>query len=308
MPPFGALNTARTRRSSHRLPGRLLCIPLLLCISAAYSAVAASLPLTDTVSSLRPTWTIGDWWVVESQVYDHGDKKPGAVPGWLDKETWLFSVIATNSIDGQSCYEVSIKPGDGNRCPYWFSCWFRISDLLVMRRELHQPTITRTGRPFSAPAAQADYSKDEESPFLPSDFPNLPLTTPHFAGGQTNRYAPQASPSRPASAPQGVPRKSPRSLSGSVTQAFQPNESMEQENAHRPGAAMPPNSPGAKVRFGVILLAQSADKYERQSWHSDLPWHVYGEKSEHGVAVRRSWLADHGHASAPVNPVQGGAK
>ena len=303
-----AFGSQRPAPAGTRLFRNFLWILPLLWVAAFSSSAAGPSPAGNTVSSLRPTWMIGDWWVMESQVYDRGDKKPGAVPGWLDKESWLFSVAATNSIDSQSCYEVSIKPGDGNRCPYWFSCWFRISDLLAMRRELHQPKATRTGRPFSAPAVQANYSKDEESPFLPPDFPSLPLATPHFAGGQTNRYASLTSPIRPASAAQGAPQNSPRSLSGSVTQESHPNETMEQENALRPGAAMPPNSPGAKGRFGVIVLAQSADKCERQSWHNDLPWHDYSEKSEHGVVVRRSWLTEHGHASAPVSPVQGGAK
>ena len=70
-------------------------------------------------------------------------------------------------------YQVSIQPKDGNRCPYSFMCWFRTSDLLVMRRELRQPTATRTGRPFSGPVVQANYAKDEAMPFMPADFPNL---------------------------------------------------------------------------------------------------------------------------------------
>jgi hypothetical protein len=285
------------------------CVLLLLCAMAACSTVAASPLSTETVSGLRPKWAVGDWWVVESQVYDHGDKEPGATPGWLDKEAWLFSVIATNAIDGEPCYEVSIKPGDGNRCPYWFSCWFRVSDLLVMRRGLHQPLATRTGRPFAGPVAQVDYSKDEASPFMPTDFPSLPLTTPHFAGGQTNRYA--ASPTSVSSFSGAQPhqRKSPRSLSGSLTQAFHPNESMGHEDSFQPGAGIPPSSSGAKSKSGVIILTQSAGKGERQSWRDDLPWHVYGERYERGVVVRKSWLAGHGHGDGgPANPVKGGAK
>ena len=273
------------------------------------SAVAASSPSTGTVPSLRPAWAVGDWWVVTSQVYDHGDKKPGAVPGWLDKEPWHFSVVATNAIDGEACYEVSIKPGDGNRCPYWFSCWFRMADLLVMCRELHQPKATRTGRPFSALVVQADYSKNDESPFIPSDFPNLPMTTPHFAGRLTNSYAAKAAPVGPGSVAQGTSRKSARSFTGFASQSFHPHETMPYESALRAGAASALNSKGASSTSGLFVVAQSSDGYERQNWHSELPWHVYAEKCEHGVAVRRSWLADHGHAAgAPVDLVQGGGK
>jgi hypothetical protein len=281
----------------------------LLGLLAAGSTLTAPTLAPDTVASLRPTWTIGDWWVVESQVYDRGEKRADAVPGWVDKEAWLFRAMATNAIAGESCYELSIRPGAGNRCPYWFSCWFRVSDLLVMRRQLHQPTATRTGRPFSVSAVQTDYAIDYESPFVPSDFPNLPLTMPHFAGGQTNHYVPKPAPIRGVSPLPAASRKSPRSLGGSVTQTFHPNQGMEQERAKLPDASTLPKFPETGGRFGVIVLDLSGDKYERQSWHRDLPWHVYGEKCEHGVTVRRSWLAALGHAtSGPASPAPGGAQ
>jgi hypothetical protein len=286
-------------------PGRWL-VPLLYCVWLTFSTSAGAAPLADAVPGVRPTWTIGDWWIVESQVYDRGDKLPGAVPGWLDKETWLFSVASTDSIDGEPCYQVWIQPTDQNRCPYWFSCWFRMSDLLVMRRELHQPEATLSGRQFSAPVAQANYSKDEETPFVPLDFPSLPLTMPHFAGGMTNVYKAKVSSTASAPAPQGAPQKLARSLAALVTQTFHPNETLEHEQAFRPGS---PTPPGAESRLGVFILAHAAEKYERQSWNSNLPWHVYGEKWEGGQLVRKSWLADWGHKTgSPTEPPAGGVK
>jgi len=282
----------------------------LLCfVSAALLAIAGSPVLADTASSVRPTWTVGDWWVVESQVYDRGDRKPGAAPGWLEKEAWLFTVEATNAIDGKSCYQVSIKPKQPNRCPYWFTCWFRMSDLLVLRRELHQPDTTRTGRPFSGPVVQANYSSDEESPFMPADFPNLPLTVPHFAGEATNVYAARTSPAPSGAAPSGAARNSSRSLARVVTQTFRPNERLEHDTTLTSAVAMPANPIGGKGQFGVLVLAQSADKYERQTWHSALPWQVYAENWECGQMIRRSWLAGSGHATgAPVDSPAGGGR
>ena len=286
-------------------PGRWL-IPLLSCLWMTFSASAGSAPLADAVPNVRPTWTVGDWWTVESQVYDRGDKMPGATPGWLNKETWQFSVVSTNSIDGEACYQVSIQPKDQNRCPYWFSCWFRMSDLLVLRRELHQPAATRTGRQFSAPVVQANYSKDEEAPFMPFDFPSLPLTIPHFAGGMTNVYRTKVSFTRRAPAPRGGPQKPARSLAASVTQTFHPNETIGHEQVF---GSRSPNPPGAQVRFGVFVLAQLADKFERQNWNSNLPWHAYGEKWEGGLLVRRSWLVDCGHTiGSAVEPSAGGGR
>ena len=287
----------------------ILSILLLFIASVAFLSLASFPASADALSNILPTWTVGDWWIVESQVYDRGDRRPGAVPGWLDKEAWLFSVEATNSIDGEGCYQVTIKPKEPNRCPYWFTCWFRMSDLLVLRRDLHQPTTTRTGRPFAAPVAQANYSSDEPMPFMPSDFPNLPLAMPHFVGGTTNVYEAKASSAKSAAAPQGAVRNSPRSLARAVTQTFHPHEMLDPDAARGSGVAMPANPPGEKEHFGVLVLAESADKYERQHWNNALPWHVYGEKWEGGQMVRRSWLAGRGHATgAPADSPEGGGK
>jgi hypothetical protein len=282
------------------------CSPTLLLfnILAAVSTMAGSPALADAVPSVRPTWAIGDWWVVRSQVYDRGDKKAGAVPGWLAEETWLFSVLSTNSIDGEACYQVSIQPKDQNPCPYRFSCWFRMSDLLVLRRELLQPEATRTGRPFSTPVVQVNYSRDEEGPFVASDFPSLPLTMPHFAGGMTNVYRAKAYPAPREAAPRAA-----RSAAGSVTQAFHPNETMANESPVGSTGLMTAPAAGTPGKSGVFVLSQSAERFERQSWNSSLPWHLYGERWEGGLLVRRSCLADHGHATgSPVEAPAGGGK
>ena len=288
---------------------RYWAILLLSCGCTGLLAAAGASPTSGTVPSVRPNWTVGDWWVVESQTYDHGDRKPGATPGWTDKETWQFSVVTTNAIDGEDCYQVSIQPKEGNHCPYWFSCWFRMSDLLVLRREMHQPAATRTGRPFPVAAVQANYSKDEEMPFMPSDFPGLPLTTPHFSGGSSNVYGAKIPVARQSSSPTGTLRKSLRSSTGRLTQSFHQNEQMEHEQHLAPNLARTAALSGAPERVGVIVLAQSAERYERQNWSSHLPWHAYGEKWEGSQLVRKSWLADWGHSSgSPAEPTAGGAK
>jgi hypothetical protein len=295
-------------RTNSMKQGRRLILSLS-CAWVAFSANASFASPANAVAGVRPTWSVGDWWVVESQVYDHGDKLPGATPGWLEKEAWVFSVASTNAIDGEVCYQVSIQPKDGNRCPYWFICWFRTSDLLVMRRELRQPAATRSGRRFPMPVAQANYSKDEETPFMPSDFPNLPLAVPHFAGEMTNQYQASAFAGGPAPAPQGAARKAARSVTAKVTQAFHPDETMAPEQGPGSNVAKAANPPGAPAKVGVFVLAQSETKYERQHWNSNVPWHLYGEKWEDGLLVRKSRLLECGHAADnPFGPPAGGGR
>lgn len=270
--------------------------------------MAGPLPSATTLSACRPTWSVGDWWTVDSQTYDRGENRGGATPGWLEPESWRFSVDGTNSVDGEACYQVSVKPQGQNRCPYWFDFSFRMSDLLVMRQELHQPAFGKTARAASAPVVESNYSKDEPTPFAPSDFPNLPVTVPHFAGGMTNAYRAST-----FSRGNGLPRaggapKCSRSSTASMTQAFHAGAKMSFAPPAGAKSFAAPAGSGIASKSGVITVAPSADKFERQNWDHMRPWHIYAEKWEFGDLVRKSWLSDYGHTDPVATPTQGGAK
>jgi hypothetical protein len=216
--------------------------------------------------------------------------------------------VATNLVEGEPCYQLTVNSEGQNPCPYGFSYWLRVGDLLVMRRDLHQPAASKTGRPLSAPVIQANYSKDEATPFVPPDFPSLPMTVPHFSGGLTNVYAAGRGKTRAAPSLQGGAPKSPRSFAAALTQAVLANEHLEGEAAVASSLAAPSNAPSAPAKCGVFVLAHATDRYERQSWRSDRPWQTYGEKWEDGVMVRKSWLSAYGHSSAGAGPQAGGEK
>ncbi len=287
------------------MKARKLIALMLCCEALPLLATTGSPTASSALAGCRPSWTIGDWWTVDSQRYDHGENRAGGTPAWLDKETWKFSVDATNTVDGEACYQVSVKPGDQNRCPYWFVYSFRMSDLLVMRQELHQPNSGKSGRVATAAVVESNYSKDEEMPFAPSDFPNLPVTVPQFAGAATNFYRASNFSFRNHPSATGTPRCS-RSFTDSMTQAFHSGENMSPSlPAGAKSFAISSNS-GAGSKSGLVTISPSADKFERQNWDNAHPWHLYAEKWEFGELVRKSWLSDYGHA--PVGTQNGGAK
>jgi hypothetical protein len=269
-------------RTAHRLSLLLLCL--------AWPALAA-LVAPGPGSGLQPAWRAGDWWAVSSRLYDHGERRPGALAGWLPVETWIFSVVSTNALEGEACYQLAVKPGAQNRCPYRFGFWLRQSDLVVLRRELYQPAIRKGGRAGAPAVVRTDYPKDEAMPFVPADFPGLPFTVPHFGAGLTNQYAGKAA--------RGL-RQGSRCPAGPVSQVLAPDEPLPpQAPAVRAGAT------GGKGRGGCFTLASSPETFERQNWSAGLPWHAYAEKTEHGEVVRQSWLSDRGDAaSAPAGGVR----
>ena len=81
------------------------------------------------------------------------------------------------------------------------------------------------------------------------------------------------------------------------------------DNAPGSGTTKPVIPVGGGEHFGVVVLAQSAERYERQHWNKALPWQTYGEKWEGGQMVTRNWLAGNGHLTdAPADHTQGGGK
>jgi len=246
--------------------------------------------------SICPSWTIGDWWTVDSQLYNRGGKVAGDTPHWLPKVTWLFSVVSTNSIEDQPCYQVMVRTKDSNSCPYWFYYWLRMSDFLVMCRELHQPTFIGTGHRVMPPIVKQDYSKDSIMPFVPYDFPSLPMCVPIFAGGTNNVYRIQPRSSEVPQKSQRTVKWPTRTYSATVIQTFSPGEKLQDKSMALSSTIAAVYAAGAVRNTGLYTLTYATNKYERQAWSVGLPWHVYTERSENGETIKKCWLLDYGHA------------
>ena len=256
------------------------------------------------LSAYAPRWAVGDWWTVESQMLDRAENLPGGVPHWLDAETWKFSVDGTNALDGEACYEVSVRPAAQNRCPYWFTYFFRESDLLVLKRQLHQGALGKASRAPGAPAVESTFSKDEETPFVQSDFPNLPVAMPHFRGGATNSYRGAFATGQNLRAGTNVPARS-RLFTGTMSQSFAAKTRLQgQPPAGRRSAKLLTDTNATSA--AVVKLSISNDKQEKQEWNAAFPWPAYAEKWEFGELVRKSWLTDFGHTAPGATATGGG--
>ena len=87
----------------------------------------------------------------------------------------------SESIAGQPYFVVSIRPDYGNRCPYWFRYWFRVSDRFVGRSELHHTEHAASKPSAIGPSVvRQDFADMPPGPFLTDEFPSLPLSMPLF--------------------------------------------------------------------------------------------------------------------------------
>jgi|WetSurMetagenome_2_1015567.scaffolds.fasta_scaffold06603_4 hypothetical protein len=223
-------------------------------------------------TSAPPAWSVGDWWVVECQVYNTGKVVRGAKPGWTPRQGWRFEVEGSESIASQPYFVVSIRPEGGNRCPYWFRYWFRVSDRYVGRSELHHSEHAASKPNALKPSVvRDDFTDTPPGPFLTDEFPSLPLSMPLFnanckplAGGDKSE----------------------------VSQAFE--NLADSRVLEKADLRMASKLEAEAGRRNLLVRISTLKITERQYWNSGLPWCLYGERTENGHDFRRYWLVDVG--------------
>lgn len=263
----------------NRQIGQLLCIVVMLCIPAGMSGAQEFTP---------PTWSVGDWWIVNSQVYDAGKIVPGAEPRWLPPQVWHFQVEGQELLENQNYFLVAIRPGDGNPSPYWYRFWFRQSDRYVGRYELHHPESSgsKRTRNLDAPSVGKNFDPALRLPFLTSKLPALPLTLPVFAEVRQ-------------STPRGVRGNSTRSIPAHyIGPEFELSQEIQPVDASTFTAKTPDDvellSTSPENQHVLVTIRTSAAMLEEQYWNPQYPWCLYGQRLENSVVTRRYWLVETG--------------
>jgi len=252
-----------------RILVRYMLFPLLIIFTLAGSAAGQAIP-----SLTPPAWSVGEWWIVECQVYDLGKVVKGAKPGWRPAQAWRFQVEKTAKLDGQPYYVVAVTPVKDNSCPYSFRFWFRVSDRFVGRQELIHPTPTATKpRVIGPPTVTHDFLGQAAAPFLTDEFPTLPLTMPLFDVEQ-------------------------KSVSFAAAREGELTQTVEEVSPEVMAKANPDFA--AKMRATVttqnlLIKVRNADNVsESQYWNSGLPFPFYGERFDQTYTSRKYWLVDMG--------------
>ena len=246
----------------------------ILFILIPFSGMA----ITQDITPLSPPpWSPGDWWSVESQVYDLGKVVPGpAQPGWRPKKAWRFQVEKLEAIGDQPYFVVSIKPIHGNSCPYSFRFWFRVSDRFVGRHELIHPSPTPSKpKVIGPPVVTTDLSPTDAAPFFTTDFPTLPITVPLFQGGMNS-----------VSFPAG-------------NGGFETSQKLEKADALRVAEKADSNllkkmGGGMLDHWILVRIHTKSGMNEQQYWKHGAPWCLYGERINKTYTSRRYWLVDMG--------------
>ena len=234
-----------------------------------------------------PIWSVGDWWIMKSQVYDLAKIVPEAKPRWLPTQAWRFHVEQQELIEDQLYFVVSVHPIEENACPYWFRYWFRAPDRYVGRYELHHPqTSSRTQR-FSDAVVRKNFDPTKFTPFLTTTFPTLPVAVPVFTEA--------SEPASPASQEPSI-RSEPATYASPEFEIAQEVQPVDASTVYKKA------NPDLLGRIGnisgeghtLITLRTTASFVEEQIWDPQLPWCVYGERMENSIVSKRYWLVEVG--------------
>ena len=258
----------------------VVCIIFMLCCPSEFINAQELQP---------PAWSIGDWWIVKSQVYHSGEIVAGSQPGWLPPQTWRFYVEMQDSIAGQPYFVVAIRPGDDNPYPYRFRYWFRVSDRYVGRYELYHPEMssgTKT-RDIGPSVVRKNFDPQRADPFLTSKFPTVPITTPLFAVDRESMSA-------------AAKERTIRSGTSAYTMPeFEIIQDVEDADARTLSEKANPEflqtiGPISEEGNRVITLRTTSSLQEEQHWNPQLPWCVYGQRVENAAVFIRYWLVEIG--------------
>jgi hypothetical protein len=217
-----------------------------------------------------PAWSAGQWWVVESQVYNQGKIRRGAQPGWEPKVRWRFQVEGTENLGGEPCYVVAVTPAEGNKYPYSFKYYFREADRSIARRDLIHPANSGDiGPQVVTQNIQSGFS------LTAHEAPTLPVNLPVF-GTQ----------------PQAAAGAGPLSLSRATQTAQKVDAAALQAKANP--ALLAKMGGALSGSNNLVKIAKPSGVAESQYWNADLPWCVYGEQFDKTYTSRRYWLVDTG--------------
>ena len=258
---------------------QLLCIVVMLWIPAGMLGAQEFSP---------PNWSVGDWWILNSQVYDSGKIVPGAEPRWLPPQAWRFQVEGEEWREDQHYFIVAIRPGDGNPSPYWYRFWFRQSDRYVGRYELHHPESSgsKRTRVLDAASVGKNFDPAHSLPFLMSKLPALPLTLPVFAEvRQLTSRGVRGNSVRSAPAPYIGPE-------------FELSQEIQTVDAGTFAAKTPDDVELLRTRpekqHVLVTIRTPTAIREEQYWNPQYPWCLYGQRLENSVVTRRYWLVETG--------------
>jgi hypothetical protein len=233
-----------------------------------------------------PQWSVGTWWIVETQAYNAGGIKAGDENiGWQEKQAWRFEVSATEMINNDEYYVVLIRPEEENPCPYVFKFWYRTTDLFVGRYEMLYPETTGGVLTEATKTVRKELAGETPAPFAIPYFPNLPANiSPLFFGAQADQAENANQTAEQAANQPGVPVQHVEMLS----------------SAEAVSSAMP--APDQRIQAGLseetptrLITIQHGASVEKQYWNPQLPWSYYSESEGGSSLMRRSRLVDYGN-------------
>lgn len=274
-------------RSRHAL-GCVLIVAVVCVPRSSWcrAAVPDDKPAGNTVDSFRPTWHVGDVWVVETRTRR---LQVGAQPGTAIESrpvTWQFAVRGVERINGRDCFQVEITGVSGaDRSQPQATLWID-AQAMALRQFQTQVRVAGTVRTLTESYA---FPGEQPTPVL-GPLTALPIDLPLLSGGHAKGS--QAFTYEATAGPSGSKAVGEPTFAYDVTQEFN-----EQPSAETRALLDSDFAKSLAARPLLEVRLKTVDRQVRQLWQPGLPWPVY---SENGTTVARlvKW------SPAPSSPTE----
>ena len=259
---------------------RLACIvTLIIGAAGGYAVTKAQQPAANdgapgvVVEKLRPTWRVGDRWVIETrsqQIHRRNATPNPATPAPL---TWRFEVAGEEQLAERPCFRLQIDCIDeGVQAP---RTWLWVDrESYALRQVRTQATIAGELRTITE---SYEFPTGQPSPVVVAMMVLLPVDMPLFQEAETKgtkKFEFEA-----LAGPAGVKAVDDLSFAYTVEQEVKDAPADKVKGVLHDDFAKTLN----RQPFATVQL-KTANRNIRQLWSADLPWPAL---SDNGVTVSR---------------------
>jgi hypothetical protein len=250
---------------------------LLFLIAMSFTAFA----------SIVPKWKIGDWWVVESQIFARS-LISGGKPFWWEKQSWNFRVDTLDTIRNERYYVISIRNTNDSQFSPIFRFWLRTSDLFAARFETENPHYKYPSPKDPSHIARREFNPEEPqshntdyNPIAPLAIPLLDTSVNPIVAGDFKKNLPISAEERKLFSPHYVPCVQEIKSVGNdeVTKIADTQLKNQLANLSKPACKL------------IMMKEKYAEnnRTEKQYWCEGMPWAIYGEITQNNMKTYKTY-------------------
>ncbi len=259
------------RHPSRRLFLTAALIAAAFCGRTPADPVAPGTGKAISLPDLKPSWQVGDRWVVETATLQThlADERHAATRGKTTR--WHFAVSCIEKLDGRECYRLEVAPRVAGRPQPKTRLWLERQSLALRQFQTQIPVAGG----FRTVIESYRFAGNQASPVM-TPLVALPVDMPLFVADHAKAVD--------SFAYESVIGPPGQKDVGAMRFAFEIRQSSTKPRATVKGLLTDDFSKRLESHSALEVKLEGFDREVRQLWQPGLPWPTY---ADNGVTVAR---------------------